>query len=189
LDVDVRIKSDQQSEWDKLVMAATVPDDSGLAISYKQTIVAYAVRWADLMEREIEHHGNKLADVALDTSVQAIDERYECEPSLQQHALAALALATCWEYGDEFRDWHNARWMRMLGSAAESQEIEKGTLIRPHEIDIGNNTTVVIGADYRLVARLTPAKYQAYVAGVETALSVAEQITTHQERARKAQNN
>ena len=72
---------------------------------YSYAVVAYMIRWADLMEAEMAK-GKKLEDIAEKTSRDADKEgitgfMYGC---------AVAALAEFWEYGEELRQWHNSKY-------------------------------------------------------------------------------
>ena len=72
---------------------------------YSRAGSEYAVRWAELMEKEREN-GKSIRDMAKVTSHQADTEgitgfMYGC---------AVSALAQLWEHGEELRKWHNAKY-------------------------------------------------------------------------------
>lgn len=72
---------------------------------YSYAVVAYMIRWADMMETEMEK-GKLLSDIAYQTSHDADTDgitgfMYGC---------AVAALSDFWEHGEELRVWHNARY-------------------------------------------------------------------------------
>lgn len=69
---------------------------------YGKAIIDYAIRWANLMEKQISE-GKEITDIAKQTSYEANIKGvtgfgYGC---------AVSVLAQCWEYGETLRRWHN----------------------------------------------------------------------------------
>lgn len=69
---------------------------------YSRGIVHYAMRWAELMEKEIES-GAKVADIADRTSTTADTEGI----TGYMYGCAISVLSNFWEYGEDLRKWHN----------------------------------------------------------------------------------
>jgi len=67
-------------------------------------IVAYAKRWAQLMQLEMLE-GKKLEDIAESTSQEADFD----EVDGLMHLDATVTLVRCWKYGEKLRNWHNRR--------------------------------------------------------------------------------
>ena len=91
----MKIKAEKEKDFETFV---EVNSKDG----YSYAVVRYMKRWAELMEKEIEH-GSKLIDIAKRTSDEADTEgitgfMYGC---------AVSALSQFWEYGEELRKWHN----------------------------------------------------------------------------------
>ena len=86
-----------KKRWDKIVEANGDP--------YGSAVIRYAVRWADLMEREIES-GKTVSEIADKTSHDADTEyitgfMYGC---------AVNILSGVWEHGYELKKWHNSKY-------------------------------------------------------------------------------
>lgn len=69
---------------------------------YGGSVIAYAERWARLMQMEI-NTGKKLEDIA-DT---ASDEADINGITGFMYSYAVRVLVTTWRYGDQLREWHN----------------------------------------------------------------------------------
>ena len=72
---------------------------------YGRAIVAYAERWARLMQIEISS-GKELDDIAEATSSEADIDGI----TGFMYGTAVSALAATWEYGDQLRKWHNKQY-------------------------------------------------------------------------------
>lgn len=104
-----------QAAWDQFVSKNTDP--------YGKAIVAFAERWANLMEPQIKA-GKTLAQVADKASVRADTEgitgfMYGC---------AVSTLAKTWEYGEDLRRWHNLD--TQIGNEGATAN-DNGTVLNP----------------------------------------------------------
>ena len=73
--------------------------------SYGGGVIAYAERWARLMQVEI-NAGKKLEDIADTTSHEADIDGI----TLLMYGAAVHTLATSWKHGDQLRKWHNKQY-------------------------------------------------------------------------------
>jgi hypothetical protein len=90
---------------------------------YGQAILAYAERWANLMERRLEA-GEKLEDIAKATSHEADTDGI----TGFMYGAAVFTLAMVWEHGEQLRRWHNLD--RQIGNEGEVAN-DKGTVLNP----------------------------------------------------------
>lgn len=68
----------------------------------KNTVMRYTANWASKMEERMAA-GEKLEDIAAETSSEAFDE----ELKSFMYVYAVDLLAQSWEHGEELRQWHN----------------------------------------------------------------------------------
>jgi len=106
--------------WDSWVKNNTDP--------YGGACVTYAEQWADLMEKKMAE-GQKLEDIADATSHEADTDgitgfMYGC---------AVNILASCWEYGEQLRRWHNLD--TQIGDEGEKAN-ESGGVLNPALLNI-----------------------------------------------------
>lgn len=85
------MKIKHQAEWDAWYSVNQTD-------AYSRGTVNYAIRWAELMEREIAN-GKTVLDVAKQTKREADIDNI----SGYMFGIAATALMQWWEYGDELR--------------------------------------------------------------------------------------
>lgn len=96
---------------------------------YGSAVIRYAEAWADLMEQQMSA-GASLEDIAEATSNEADTEgitgfMYGC---------AVQLLATCWEFGEQLRRWHNID--TQIHSERELAN-EQGGVLNPALLSIG----------------------------------------------------
>lgn len=77
--------------------------------SYGRACLAFAERWAELLEAEISK-----SDDATKVFVEKAD-RLSREADTDgitgyMYGCAVLVLSQCWEYGEAFRKWHNKKY-------------------------------------------------------------------------------
>lgn len=72
---------------------------------YSRSVVIFAERWADLMEKELGE-GSKIKDIALDLSHKADTVGI----SGFMYNMAIVFLSKHWVYGKELVDWHNSKY-------------------------------------------------------------------------------
>ena len=92
-------------------------------------IIAYAERWARLMQAELAA-GKKLENVAKTTSREADTDGI----TGFMYGAAVQTLATSWKYGEELRRWHNLD--TQLGDEGEKAN-ESGGVLNPALLNIG----------------------------------------------------
>ena len=97
--------------------------------SYGGGIIAYAERWARLMQAELAA-GKKLENVAKTTSREADTDGI----TGFMYGAAVQTLATSWKYGEELRRWHNLD--TQLGDEGEKAN-ESGGVLNPALLNIG----------------------------------------------------
>src|SRR5688500_5033018 len=88
-----------ENRWNEYVKANSDP--------YGGECVAYAKRWAELMEKEIDS-GAKLKDIASETSHTADTEGI----TGFMYGAAVSMLFESWKYGESLRQWHNAKYSK-----------------------------------------------------------------------------
>ena len=104
-----------QKAWDKWV------DNN--QDCYGGGVINYAERWANFMEEGMKN-GSTLETIAKDTSHQADTDGI----TGFMYGAAVAVLASCWEYGEELRTWHNLdTQIKDEGEKAN----EKGTVLNP----------------------------------------------------------
>lgn len=96
---------------------------------YGGGIIAYAERWARLMQVEI-NEGKKLEDIAETTSHEADIDGI----SGFMYGAAVHTLANSWKHGEQLRRWHNLD--TQLGSEGEEAN-ESGGVLNPALLSIG----------------------------------------------------
>lgn len=95
----MKIKNGREEEYENIF----VKRSSGHF--YSMMVVRFVERWADLMESAIKS-GKSIPEIAKETSNEADTESI----SGFQYGCAVSALSEFWEYGDELRKWHNAKY-------------------------------------------------------------------------------
>ena len=115
------MKTSNQERWNEMVENN---DDS-----YGKGIITYAERWANLMEEEIAS-GKKLDEIAKATSHKADTEGV----TGYMYGAAVSTLASCWQWGEELRKWHNLD--TQIGTEGIEANKGKGTL-NPALLNIG----------------------------------------------------
>lgn len=96
---------------------------------YDAGILAYATRWARLMQVEMAN-GKKLEDVADATSSEADLEGM----SGFSYGIAVGAIAEQWKFGDQLRRWHNHKYQ--LGNEGDEAN-DTGGVLNPAMLVIG----------------------------------------------------
>ena len=71
---------------------------------YGSAVIRYAEHWADLMEKQMAE-GQPLETIAKPTSHEADTEGI----TGFMYGAAVSVLASCWEYGEQLRRWHNLK--------------------------------------------------------------------------------
>ena len=90
---------------------------------YNKSIIDYAKRWAEAMEKRFDA-GEKVADIADETSFSANDSSM----SGYSYGLAVSLLSETWQHGEELRQWHNLKFSPLGG---EEVNKEPGAVINP----------------------------------------------------------
>lgn len=96
---------------------------------YRRAVLTYADRWAEMMEAAVET-GARVGDVAKGLSHQADTEGI----TGFMYGVAVSYLASCWEYGEELRQWHNLD--TQIGTEGERAN-ESGGVLNPAVLRIG----------------------------------------------------
>lgn len=94
VEAEMKIRKGQEENFKKWV---EINDDP-----YSKAVVDYAIRWADLME----------ADMQLSSDFKGIAEKTSFEADTEgitgfMYGAAVQGLSQFWEYGDILRSWHN----------------------------------------------------------------------------------
>jgi hypothetical protein len=96
---------------------------------YSTAILAYAERWARLMEVRMDK-GEKLADIADETSHLADNEGI----TGNMYGMAVFMLTKAWKHGEALRLWHNLK--TQIGKEGE-QANESGGVLNPAMLTLG----------------------------------------------------
>ncbi len=94
---EMKIRKGQEENFKKWV---EINDDP-----YSKAVVDYAIRWADLMEADMQLSSD-FKGIAEETSFKADTEGIT---GFMQGA-AVHGLSQFWEYGDILRSWHNGKY-------------------------------------------------------------------------------
>ena len=84
-------------------------NENGEITTYAGSAVYFAEHWANCMENGIEH-GRRLEDIADDCEAEVDGMMGRYGVTGFQYGWAVGLLAQVWEYGDQLRIWHNAKY-------------------------------------------------------------------------------
>lgn len=88
---------------------------------YRQLVYRYMIRWANLMEEEI-NHGNKIKDIVKNTAIQANTELITS--GMFNHAVDGLI--KYWKYGEKLKEIHDIDSLNYIGIPVYTYKIYSG---------------------------------------------------------------
>jgi len=112
--------------WKKSV-AANCIDGYGFSVTF------FATKWMMLMQKRLIA-GEKVADIAEETSHEADKWLGNWGLTGFQYGLAVSVIAQVWSHGDELRRWHNRE--TQMGTEGDEAN-EKGGTLNPAILNIG----------------------------------------------------
>ena len=101
---------------------------------YGYTVVLFAERWADEMERRLAE-GAVLADIADAAATVANDSLGRWGTTGFQYGCAVSALAEGWVHGEALRQWHNLK--TQVGTEGERANAKPGAVLNPAILAFG----------------------------------------------------
>jgi len=96
---------------------------------YGKAVIDFAIRWADMMESKMAN-GKILSDIADQSSHDSDTEGI----TGYMYGCAVGFLASCWEYGEQLRKWHNKDCQ--IGTEGDEAN-ESGGVLNPALLCIG----------------------------------------------------
>jgi hypothetical protein len=124
--IKMQILEERKQQWEDVQEALEDP--------YAKGIFMYAEKWADKMEKLIDH-GYTINKMARETSHEASDEMGGITGYM--HSKAAWVLAAFWIHGEELRQWHNLDVDLEQGKQAN----EDGTILNAAVLTVGISRT------------------------------------------------